>query len=1141
MSLTAAGATAPAEARSADALTKALSAVRMLRGRLDALEQRRHEPVAVVGIGCRLPGGVRSPEDYWRMITGGTDAIGGVPADRWDVDAYYDPDPAAPGRTTMRHGGFIDGVDRFDPYFFGISPREAARMDPQQRLFLEVAWEALEDAGLTREQLQGSRTGVFVGANNVDYLHMQLQEPAGVDTYTVIGGTNCIISNRLSYLLDLRGPSLTVDTACSSSLVAVHLACQALRNDDCGTAVVGGMNLILSPTVTVAHTKGLPLAPDGRCKTFDARADGYTRGEGVGTVVLKRLSDAVADGDRIWAVVRGSAVNQDGLTNGLTAPSGLSQREVIRTALRNARLEPAQVTLLEAHGTGTSLGDPIEVEALQEVYGAPDATGRDCVLGSVKANIGHLEAGAGLAGLIKVALSIHHRAIAPNIHLETLNPHISLDGGRLRIPTEPAVWDEPAERRHGAVSSFGAGGTNAHVVLGPAPGPRPADARPEQDAAPAAPEVPQAAEGPWLLPVYAGTAEALVPMARAWRDHLRTKESREAPFGALVHGAATRRTRHPHRLAVAAGSHAEAAERLDMWLEGKEPASVVTGRAGGDIGDKVVFVFPGQGSQRAGMGRELLRTCPVFRAAVTECDEAMKRWTDGGLSVIGTIMALEDGAPLDRIDVIQPALFAVAVGLAARARAFGVEPDVVVGHSMGEVAAAYVAGALTLDDAARIICRRSSLLRRISGRGAMLVAGLTFEQAAGFVREHSDRVSVAVSNSPTSTVLSGDPEVLDGLAEELRARNVFCRHVKVDVASHSPQVDVLRADLLAELEGIEPRAARVPILSTVTGALCDGSGFDPAYWVDNLREPVLFWDAVRSLIEDDHGVFVEMSPHPTLLSAVEQGFEHTGREGLALPSMRRDEPEAHGLLEVLGALHVNGLPGRLSDLLPPAPARPVPLPRYTWQHESFWFRAPGDAGPVAVTACAPAAVVAAEERAGAAGPAELVAAVAAAGPGAARAEVVRGFVLDTVASTLELAPARIDPAGGFFQMGMDSTLAAVARRRLEGLLGRRMPATVMFEHPSVEALAAHLLVLAERALDRAGPLPDAASAPVPPYATGSAPAAEAVGTAPGTAAGPAPDGSGPDDDSLDSLSEAELLAVLAEESGSPTQAAGGAR
>ncbi|MFD5430403.1 acyltransferase domain-containing protein, partial [Streptomyces sp. NPDC127084] len=491
--------------------------------------------------------------------------------------------------------------------------------------------------------------------------------------------------------------------------------------------------------------------------------------------------------------MRGSAVNQDGLTNGLTAPNALSQRAVITQALRNARIEPSQVTLLEAHGTGTMLGDPIEVEALSAVYGDSGTGAAACLLGSVKTNIGHLEAGAGMAGLIRTALSIHHRAVAPHLHLSVINPHIELDGTRLSIPTSLLPWDVPDEQRHAAVSSFGAGGTNAHVILGPAPvGTRGEDDRPP------------AAEGPWLLPVSAATDNALAPMARAYRDHLLSADGQSQRFADIVHTATVRRTRHEHRLAVVADSHSEAADRLTRWLDGEEPAGVVTGRGTNSVGDGIVFVFPGQGSQRAGMGRELLETCPVFRAAVTECDGAMRRWL-GGRSIVDGVMRIGDEAQLDRIDLIQPALFALAVGLAARCRSFGLEPDAVVGHSMGEVAAAHIAGALTLEDAARIICIRSALLRRISCQGAMLVVALPLDEADRLIKDCRDKVSVAVSNSPTSTVLSGDPRTLVDLAENLRERNVFCRPVKVDVASHSPQVDPLQHELLADLADLTPR------------------------------------------------------------------------------------------------------------------------------------------------------------------------------------------------------------------------------------------------------------------------------------------------------------------------------------------------
>ncbi|MEW1550081.1 type I polyketide synthase [Streptomyces tsukubensis] len=1116
-------------------ITRALAAVRQLRSKIDVLEQAKREGIAVVGMGCRLPGGVTSPDDFWRVLSEGVDTIGEVPEDRWELRRPGGPGGPSAG-APARRGGFIDGVDRFDPYFFGISPREAARMDPQQRHFLEVAWEALEDAGLTRERLRGSPTGVFVGANATDYLQLQL-EGAAADTYTVVGGTNCIIANRLSYVLDLRGPSLTVDTACSSSLVAVHLAAQSLRNRDCDAAVVGGLNLILSPRLAEAHAKGLPLAPDGRCKTFDATANGYARGEGVGVLVLKRLSDATADGDRIWAVIRGSAVNQDGLTNGLTAPNGLSQQSVIRQALGNAGLDPSQVTLLEAHGTGTELGDPIEVEALSAVYGRPGSEGDECVLGSVKTNIGHLEAGAGLAGLIRSALSIHHRAITPHLHLTNLNPHIDLDGTRLNVSASLRPWNVPDDRRHAAVSSFGAGGTNAHVVLGPAP----ADA-------PGADERSPAGEGPRLLPVSAASGDALAAMARAYRDHLRSTEALGRRFDDIVHTATARRTRHEHRLAVVAGSHGEAADRLTEWLDGEEPAGVVAGRANGAVAGGIVFVYPGQGSQRAGMGRELLDACPAFRRAVGACDEAMRPYL-GGRSVVDQVMRLGPGTALDRIDLIQPALFALAVGLTARSRSFGVEPDAVVGHSMGEVAAAHIAGALTLDDAARVICRRSALLRRISCQGAMLVVALPLDQADRLVEDCRDKVSVAVANSPTSTVLSGDPQTLVELAGTLRARNVFCRPVKVDVASHSPQTDPLRDELLAGLAGLSPKPSRIPILSTVTGEATDGSGFDAGYWMRNLREPVLFWNAVRSLIAGDNGVFVEMSPHPLLLSAVEQGFESAGRAGLALPAMRRDVPEAHGMLEIVGALHTHGLSAAGPDEPPPGGARPVPLPAYAWQHESFWFRdasgPPGDG--TGVRPPVPAAAVAPEDSGDPAAPPKARGARTEPyeRPGSAAVppdlDAIRESVLLAVADVLEMAPERIEPDAGFFQLGMDSILAARVRVLLEAGFGRRLPAPVMFEHPSVEALSAHLLGLAERHPDRQPaapglrrPRPGASAGPGP----GPVPAVR-----PGESARAPVDGSTDvaTDELTDDLTEEELLALLAEEVRSSTRTAGGSR
>lgn len=804
-------------------------------------------------------------------------------------------------------------------------------------------------------------------------------------------------------------------------------------------------------------------------------------------IVLKRLSDAVAARDRIWAVIKGSAVNQDGLTNGLTAPNGRSQRAVITSALDNARIAASQVTLIEAHGTGTALGDPIEVESLAEVYGEMSADSDACALGSVKTNIGHLEAGAGIVGLIKTILSIHHGAITPHLHLESVNPHITLDGNRLFIPTSLQPWDVPDEHRHGAVSSFGAGGTNAHVILGPA----------ARDVA--TPPTPGEAH---LIPISARTDQALRAMVRAHRDHLRSPEGQAAPLRDIAYTATFRRTHHEHRCAVVARSHTEAADRLTAWLQGEAPTGVVAGRPSSGVGDGVVFVFPGQGSQRAGMGRELMRCCPAFRAAVMECDQAMRQWL--GRSVIDEIHGIDDDAQLDRIDVIQPALFALAVGLAARWRSFGIEPDVVVGHSMGEVAAAHVAGALSLDDATRIICRRSSLLRRVSGTGAMLVVALPLEEADRLLDGYRGRVSLAVSNSPTSTVLSGDPALLTELGETLQRRNVFCRPVKVDVASHSPQMDLLRDELLDALSGLSPIRSTVPILSTVTGELCDGATFDAEYWVRNLREPVLFWSAIQSLIKQGNGAFVEMSPHPILLSAVEQGFELTGREGLVLPAMRRDDPEAHGVLETVGALHTHGIPARW-DALRRSDARPVVLPGYVWQHESFWFR-----GAVAGTAPIPAPRGAVIPPSGG-GESELLRRLRPADT-RERREILFATVLDVVSGVLGFDGARVDSRAGFFQLGMDSLMAAQVRIRLDAALQRKLPSTVMFEHSTVESLSRHL-----------------ADLPI----VGSEPVDSASGQRQSSvAAVPVSEHHRPRQDVaelIDGLSEDELLAVLAAE------------
>jgi acyl transferase domain-containing protein/acyl carrier protein len=774
--------------------------------RADVPRPPSEEPIALVGMACRFPGGAEDPGSFWRLLCEERDAVTEVPASRWDVAALYDADPASPGRMSTRWGGFLEQVDGFEPDFFGISPKEAVRMDPQQRLMLELSWEALEDAGLAAGTLRESPTGVFFGAMWNDYARL----PRGLESiaqHTATGQDLSLIPARVSYTLGLQGPSLAVNTACSSSLVAIHLACQALRTGEATLALAGGVNLLLSPDATVAMSKFGGMAPDGRCKAFDARANGYVRGEGGGVVVLEPLSRALALGHPVVCVIRGSAVNNDGFSNGLTAPNPRAQEAVLRQAYARAGVDPRRVHYVEAHGTGTLLGDPIEARALGAVLGSGRGAERPLCVGSVKTNIGHLEAAAGVAGLIKVALALRHRFLPTSLHFLRPNPHIPFEALRLEVVKQARPWPHPEERALAGVSGFGFGGTNCHVVL-------------EE----------------WM----------------AGRD----KSSRAPP----------------------------------------PPRPVPATRPG------VVFVFPGQGGQWPGMGRELMQCEPAFRAALERCDEALQVWT--GWSVLEELAA--GGPRMGDIDVVQPVLFAVEVALAWLWRSWGVEPAAVVGHSMGEVAAAHVAGILGLEDAARIIRTRSRLLREARGRGAMVVVELPLEAARELLEGRERQVSIAASNSVTSTVLSGAVEGLEALVRELGARGVSCRWVKVDVASHSAQVEPLLVPLHEALAGVSPSRGTIPMVSTVTGAVVDGRRLGPAYWLRNLREPVLFAQAIERLGGEGYTCFLEVGPHPVLTRAVEEVLTHLGQERVVLGSLQREAPERPALLEGLARLHAVG-------------------------------------------------------------------------------------------------------------------------------------------------------------------------------------------------------------------------------------------
>nr|WP_240807311.1 type I polyketide synthase [Polyangium spumosum] len=867
------------------------------------------EPIALVGMACRFPGGSTDPDAYWRALLAGVDGVREVSPARWPAGTLPE-DKLGAG-----HAALLDDIYDFDAGFFGISPREAETLDPQQRLLLEVTWEAVEDAGQLPQALVGSRTGVFVGCTTLDYQRMVLTTPEYLDAYGVTGTVMATAAGRLSYVFGLQGPAVALDTACSSSLVAIHLGCQSLREGESDLVLAGGVNALLAWEPMVAMAAMRALSPDGRCKTLDARANGYVRGEGCGILVLKRLSDARRDGDRVLALIRGSAVNQDGRSTGLTTPNVLAQQALLRQALGAARLSPADVGYVEMHGTGTPLGDPIEVDALREVFGEARPDGSSCVLGAVKTNIGHLEGAAGVAGLIKVVQVLRHGVVPKNLHFRALNPRIELQGTPFVVPTENLPWLPGGKPRRAGVSSFGISGTNAHVLLEEAP-PEATNGR---------------ATSSHLLPLSARSVEALKALTRSHAEWLSSADAASLPD--ICYTASVRRTHHEHRLVAEGATKEELVALLSSCAQGEWPAGVSRGQVvSGRPRPKVVFVFPGQGSQWLGMGRGLLAEEPAFAAALRACSEAIER--EAGFSVLDELAADEARSRLGEIDVVQPVLFAIEVALASLWRSWGVEPDCVVGHSMGEVAAAHVAGMLSLADGAKVICRRSRLLRRISGNGSMGLVELTMAEAEQAIAGFENRLGVAVSNGPRSTVLSGDPIALEEVLGGLEKRGVFCRRVRVDVASHGPQVDPLRDDLLSATADVRSSPGAIAMRSTVTGAPLRGDELSAAYWWKNLREPVRFSQVVQALMVEGHDVFVEMSPHPILLPSIEENLEEAKVEGVAVASTRRHADERRSMLAALGTLHTRGYDVAWSKLYPEG-GRVVSLPAYAWQRERY--------------------------------------------------------------------------------------------------------------------------------------------------------------------------------------------------------------
>ncbi|CKN07605.1 phenolpthiocerol synthesis type-I polyketide synthase PPSB [Mycobacterium tuberculosis] len=875
------------------------------------------EPVAVVGIGCRFPGDVDGPESFWDFLVAGRNAISTVPADRWDAEAFYHPDPLTPGRMTTKWGGFVPDVAGFDAEFFGITPREAAAMDPQQRMLLEVAWEALEHAGIPPDSLGGTRTAVMMGVYFNEYQSMLAASPQNVDAYSGTGNAHSITVGRISYLLGLRGPAVAVDTACSSSLVAVHLACQSLRLRETDLALAGGVSITLRPETQIAISAWGLLSPQGRCAAFDAAADGFVRGEGAGVVVLKRLTDAVRDGDQVLAVVRGSAVNQDGRSNGVTAPNTAAQCDVIADALRSGDVAPDSVNYVEAHGTGTVLGDPIEFEALAATYGHG---GDACALGAVKTNIGHLEAAAGIAGFIKATLAVQRATIPPNLHFSQWNPAIDAASTRFFVPTQNSPWPTAEGPRRAAVSSFGLGGTNAHVII-------------EQGSELAPVSEGGEDTGVSTLVVTGKTAQRMAATAQVLADWMEGPGA-EVAVADVAHTVNHHRARQATFGTVVARDRAQAIAGLRALAAGQHAPGVVS-HQDGSPGPGTVFVYSGRGSQWAGMGRQLLADEPAFAAAVAELEPVFVE--QAGFSLRDVIAT---GKELVGIEQIQLGLIGMQLTLTELWRSYGVQPDLVIGHSMGEVAAAVVAGALTPAEGLRVTATRARLMAPLSGQGGMALLGLDAAATEALIADYP-QVTVGIYNSPRQTVIAGPTEQIDELIARVRAQNRFASRVNIEVAPHNPAMDALQPAMRSELADLTPRTPTIGIISTTYADLHTQPIFDAEHWATNMRNPVRFQQAIASAGSGADGAyhtFIEISAHPLLTQAIADTLEDAHRptksaaKYLSIGTLQRDADDTVTFRTNLYTADIAHPPHTCH---PPEPHPTIPTT--PWQHTHHWI------------------------------------------------------------------------------------------------------------------------------------------------------------------------------------------------------------
>ncbi|MES5819905.1 beta-ketoacyl synthase N-terminal-like domain-containing protein [Streptomyces sp. RG80] len=985
------------------------------------------EPVAVVGVGCRLPGGVHGPGEYWELLSKGVDAVRRVPEDRWRDFTAFPPADAHP------YGGYLDDIAGFDADLFHITPREAALMDPQQRILLEVVHEALDHAAVPAASLAGTATGVFVGVSAPEYGQLTGSDPAAVDPWAPAGAALSITAGRLAYVLDTRGPCLAVDTACSSSLVAVHHACVSLWAGESETAIAAGVNLLLSPAVTVAFRRAGVLAPDGRCKPFSAAADGIGRGEGCAAVILKRLSHAERDGDRVLAVIRTTAVNSDGRSNGLMAPNPAAQRALLETAYTRAGLTPGQVDFVEAHGTGTPLGDPIEAGALATVLGAERDPDQPLLLGSVKGNLGHLESAAGIAGLVKTVLALRHDVIPPSLHCTGGS---SLGDDRLRVVTEPEPWPRYGGTATAGVSAFGFGGTNAHAVL--------------EEWRPAGPPPEPVDEPTARLHLFSDAdVERVRDTAARVADWLDTSAAHPADVARTLAG---RTARGPVRAAVVAHDRAELADALRALAAGRPDSRVVTGDRD-LVGPGTVWIFSGYGGQWAGMGRRLLAEEPAFAAAVEKLDPQLAAECDG----LSLYDHLASGTGLDRLVTAQPLMFGLQLALAELWRSYGVEPAAVIGHSMGEVAAAVCAGALDVSDGARVIAVRARLLNGLRG-GAMAVVDLDDSELGSLERDFPG-VHVAVHSSPRQKVVTGEEEAVGRLVDRLQKEGRPARSLRVVGAGHSPQVDALLPELAGELAGVRGRRPRLPVYSTVLDDPRAESAFDASHWTANLRRPVRLDRAVAAAAADGHTAFVEISSHPVLTGAVTDSVPGA----LALATLRRDADGSAAFAGQLGALYAAG------QRLPLPPGQVVDVPGPRWRHGRHWWTdgRPGS-GTRPVSGPADPPVTAREQR-----PAD---------DGAGRTDgrpSVLARLSHHIAAVSGHPPARVVPAAALADLGLDSLMAVRVRTAMEREFGIELPLRDLLGAATVAEVATRV----EQAL----PLTAGGVHPRPLRATGSRP------------------------------------------------------